>query len=132
MSILLTILSIVGLIAICWIIAKYNKNDNLFWILLISIFAGMAGRALVTKLNTKSENEIRTDFRQVYNPTQVSPADCAAFCALLGDPRAFEAKPAVKVPESPVHATKVSFTALSKTFGEIRGQPTQAITFDTS
>lgn len=127
-----TILSIIGLIAVCWIIAKYNKNDNLFWILLVSIFAGMAGRALVTKFNGTNKNEIRTDFGQVYNPTQVSPADCVDFCTLLGDTSASKAEPAVKVSEIPVRDTKVSFIALSKTFGEIRGQPTQATMFDTS
>jgi hypothetical protein len=131
MTSLLTILSIVGLVAICWMMAKYNKSDNLFWILLISLFAGMAGGALVGKL-TKAENEKKIDFTQVYNPTQVSPAICVDFCTLPDDTRAYKAEPAGKVTEIPVCDSKVDFVAPSKTFGEIRGQPTPFIPFDTS
>lgn len=139
MTILLTILSIAGLIAICWAMAKYNKNDNLFWILLISLFAGMAGGALVNKLS-KSYDENTTNFMQMYNPTQVSPADCVDFYTQLGDIRATEAKPASKVIEISARDNEVS-TAPSKTSGEIRGQPpyynpqnkgTPGIPFDTS
>lgn len=132
MTSLLTILSIVGLIAICWAISKYNKNDYLFLVLLVSLLAGMAGGALANKLTKKSSSEIRTDFTQVYNPTQVSPAICVDFCTELGDARAFTAKPASKVTEIPVRDSKVSFLAPSKVFGEIRGQPTDFIAFDTS
>lgn len=121
MTILLTILSIAGLIGICWAMAKYNKNDNLFWILLISLFAGMAGGALVNKLS-KSSDENTTNFMQMYNPTQVSPADCVDFCTELGDIRADMAKPASKVTEISARDNKVSI-APSKTSGEIRGQP---------
>lgn len=132
MTSLLTILSIVGLFAICWAISKYNKDDILFWYLLVSLLAGMAGGALVNKLTAKGNNEIKTDFTQVYNPTQVSPAICVDFCTELGDTRALTAKPAGKVAEIPARDSKVSFTALSKTFGEIRGQPTKFTAFDTS
>jgi len=132
MTSLLTILSIVGLIAICWAISKYNKNDNLFWALLVALLAGMAGGALVNKLTTKSNNEIKTNFTQVYNPTQVSPANCVDFCTELGDTRALTAEPVSKVAEIPASDSKVSFTAPSKVFGEIRGQPTKFTAFDTS
>lgn len=132
MTSLLTILSIIGLVAICWAIAKYNKSDNLFWILLVSLLAGMAGGALVKKLDGKSYNENQTNFMQVYNPTQVSPADCVDFCTVLGDTSASKAEPAGKVAEIPARDNKVSFIAPSKTFGEIRGQPTLFTAFDTS
>lgn len=132
MTSLLTILSIVGLVSICWVIAKYNKSDNLFWTLLVSLLAGMAGGALVSKLDSKSNNETTTNFTQVYNPTQVSPATSVDFCTVLGDARAIMAEPASKVSEIPVRDSKVSFTAPSKTSGEIRGQPTPFTAFDTS
>lgn len=132
MTSLLTILSIVGLVAICWAMAKYNKSDNLFWILLVSLLAGMAGGALVNKISNDDSNEIKTNFTQVYNPTQVSPAISVDFCTKLGDTRAIKAEPASKVTEIPARDSKVSFTAPSKTSGEIRGQPTQFTAFDTS
>ena len=130
MTSLLTILAIIGLIAVCYVMAKYNKSDNLFWILLISLFAGMAGGALVSRINKATEK--KTDFMQVYNPTQVSPAICADFYTTLGDALALAAEPASKDVEIPAFGNKVSFVAPSKTFGEIRGQPTQFKAFDTS
>ena len=120
---LLTFLSIIGLITICWIMAKYNKSDNLFWILLISLFAGMAGGAIVSKLN-KSSNDVKKNFEQVYNPTQVSPANCVDFYTTLGDILASTANPASEEVEIPARDSKVCFYAPSETFGEIRGQPT--------
>lgn len=132
MTSLLTILSIIGLIAICWAVGKYNKSDNLFWILLVSLLAGMAGGALVNKLDSKSNDEVRTYFTtQVYNPTQVSPAIYVEFDSSLGDIRAHKAKPVIK--DELLYDSKVeSSTAPSKTSGEIRGQPTKFTPFDTS
>lgn len=132
MTSLLTIISVIGLIGTCWIMAKYNKSDKLFWSLLISLFAGMAGGALVNKCSSASTNEVRTDFTQVYIPTQVSPALCVDFCTKLGDTRASKANPAGKVSEIPVRDSEVSIVAPSKTSGEIRGQPTPFTAFDTS
>lgn len=129
MTSLLTILSIIGLIAICWAMAKYNKSDNLFWILLVSLFAGMAGGALTGKV-AKQNSEKKNNFTQVYNPTQVSPAICADFCTELGDARAFMAEPAGKVAEVPARDSKVISIASSKTFGGIRGQPAEFTTTD--
>ena len=122
MTSLLTIITLTVLIAVCWALAKYNKSDNLFWILLISLFAGMAGGAIVSKLE-KSSNEVKADFTQVYNPTQVSPAICVDFYTQLGDILASMANPASEVLEIPARDSKVSFYAPSKTSGEIRGQP---------
>ena len=139
MTSLLTILSIIGLIAICYVLAKYNKSDNLFWILLISLFAGMAGGALVNKLN--KVNDEKTNFTQVYNPTQVSPAFCVDFYTQLGDILASKANPASEDIEIPVRDSKVTFIAPSEVSGEIRGQPhfrnpknkgTPEMPFDTS
>lgn len=121
MTSLLTILSIVGLITVCWIVGKFNKSDNLFWILLISLMAGMAGGAIAGKLNAADKK--KTNFTQVYNPTQVSPANCVDFYTELGDALAYTAEPASKDVEIPAFGSKVSF-APSKVFGEIRGQPT--------
>jgi len=118
MTILLTI---IGLVVMCWLMAKYNKSDNLFWILLISLFAGMAGGALINKFDGKNNDE-NVNFKQVYNPTQVSPATCVDFYTELGDALAFEAKPAGQVIEIPARDIKVSI-APSKVSGEIRGQP---------
>ena len=122
MTSLLTIITLTVLITVCWALAKYNKSDNLFWILLISLFAGMAGGAIVSKLE-KSSNEVKADFTQVYNPTQVSPAICVDFYTQLGDILASMANPASEVLEIPARDSKVSFYAPSKTSGEIRGQP---------
>ena len=130
MTSLLTILAIIGLIAVCYVMAKYNKSDNLFWILLISLFAGMAGGALVSRLNKATEK--KTNFTQVYNPTQVSPAACIDFYTMLGDAFALVAKPASKDTEIPAFGSKVSFAAPSKVSVEIRGQPTPFEAFDTS
>ena len=131
----LSIISVLGCITVSWLMAKLNKSDNLFWILLVSFLAGMAGGAIVNQANANEpENETTTNFTQVYSPTQVSPATSVDFCTELGDTRASMAEPAVKVTEIPVLGSKVSFPALSRTFGEIRGQPpTQHPTmFDTS
>lgn len=131
----LSIISVLGCITVSWLMAKFNKSDNLFWILLVSFLAGMAGGAIGNQANANEpENETTTNFTQVYIPTQVSPATSVDFCTELGDTRASLAEPAVKVTEIPVLGSKVSFSALSKTFGEIRGQPpTQHPTmFDTS
>ena len=131
----LSIISVLGCITVSWLMAKLNKSDNLFWILLVSFLAGMAGGAIVNQANANEpENETTTNFTQVYIPTQVSPATSVDFCTELGDTRASMAEPAVKVTEIPVLGSKVSFPALSRTFGEIRGQPpTQHPTmFDTS
>lgn len=139
MTLLLTILSIIGLVAIAWGIAKYSKNDNLFWILLTSMLAGMAGGAIVNKLDGKSNDEKNVNLEQVYNPTQVSPANSIDFYAELGDALADTANPASKVITTPTpHKTD---TAPSETSEEIRGQPlfqnplnkgTPGMPFDTS
>ena len=124
MTLLLTILSVIGLIAIAWSIAKYNNSDNLFWILLIALFAGMAGGAIVNKLTKEDgDKKININPEQVYSPTQVSPANCADFYTELGDALA-SANPAVKDLEIPVRDSKIIVIAPSKTSGEIRGQPT--------
>lgn len=120
--IFLTILSIIGLIAICWVCAKYNKNDNLFWILLISLFAGMAGGAIFDRINKESVKGINTNFEQVNNPTQVTQAPSIGFCTEPGT-LVFTTNPVSKVPETPAVGIKIS--ALSKVYGEIRGQPTK-------
>lgn len=142
MTLLLTILSIIGLIAISWGIAKYNKSDNLFWILLISLFAGMAGGAIVNKLDGKSNDEkSNNNLMQVYNPTQVSPANCVDFYAELGDALAILANPASEVIEIPARDNKIIVMAPSEVLEEIRGQPqfinplnkgTPGMPFDTS
>lgn len=129
MTSLLTIISVMLLISVCWLMAKYNKSDDLFWILLISLFAGMAGGALANKLDGKSSSETKTNFTQVYNPTQVSPATSVDFCTLPGDALAILANPASKVTEILAYVSKVSFIALSDVFGEIRGQPVKVQNF---
>lgn len=122
MTILLTIISVIGLIFACWLMAKYNKNDNLFWILLISLFAGMAGGAIFNKLSNKEYEETISNFEQVYNPMQVSPAISIGFYAEPGDSFAFMAEPASQEIETPARDIKVSY-APSEVYGEIRGQP---------
>lgn len=131
MTLLQTIMFMICVIGLCFAIAKYNKNDNLFWILLISLFAGMAGGALANKFDGKNESE-KANFDQVYIPTQVSPAISVDFYAQLGDALALRAKPASKVIEIPERDIKVEATAPSKISGEIRGQPTEFDPFDTS
>ena len=117
-----SLLTILTLIVICWAMAKYNKSDNLFWILLISLFAGMAGGALINKFE-KSNDESNVNSKQVYNPTQVSPATSIDFYAQLGDAPAFTADPVVKELEIPARDSRINVVAPSKISGEIRGQP---------
>ena len=126
MTSLFTILTITALIAICWIMAKYNKNDNLFWILLISLFAGMAGGAIFNKLAKASNEEKNVNFEQVYNPTQVSQALGIGFYAEPVDFSAYTASPVSKDVETPVFGIKVN-NAPSKVYVEIRGQPLEFI-----
>lgn len=123
MTILLSIISIIGLVFVCWLMAKYNKSDNLFWILLISLFAGMAGGAIFNKLSKKSYEETMSNFEQVYNPMQVSPASSIGFYTEPGDSFAVKAEPASQDVETPVRDIEVK-RAPSKVYGEIRGQPT--------
>lgn len=124
----LTILSIVGLIALCWMMAKYNKSDNLFWILLISLLAGMAGGAIFQNL-AKNQEEKSTNFEQVYIPTQVFQANGIGFYAEPGNTIAILAKPVSQEIEAPAFGIKFS-TAPSEVREEIRGQPFKP--FDTS
>lgn len=123
MTSLLTILSILGLIVMSWLMAKYNKNDNLFWILLISLFAGMSGGAIFNKLNNKSVEEKKSNFEQVYNPMQVSPAIGIGFCTEPEYALVITTEPASKDAETPACDIEVN-SAPSKVYGEIRGQPT--------
>ena len=85
MTSLLTVLVIAALASSCYFIAKYNRNDTLFLVLLISLLAGMAGGAIFNKLNSKSDEEKKTNLTQVYNPTQNLPAESIDFYAVLGD-----------------------------------------------
>jgi len=122
MTSLLTILSVLGAVVVCWLMAKYNKNDNLFWILLVSLLAGMAGGAIFNKLNDMSKNEEKNvNFEQVYNPTQVSQA--LYFCEEPGKTLTFKVKPVGQVTETPAFGIEVN-VAPSKVYrGEIRDQP---------
>lgn len=115
-------LTIIAVIILCWLMGKYNKSDNLFWILLVSMMAGMAGGAIVSKLEKKHADENKTNITQVYNPTQVSPAISIDSIAMPADIIAYKANPASKDYGIPAFGSNVS--APSKLFGEIRGQPT--------
>ena len=129
MTSFLTVLLIVTLFASCYILAKYNRNDNLFMILVISLLAGMAGGAIFNKLNSKSSEEKKTNLTQVYNPTQNLPAESIDFYAELGELSALEPISVSKVVEVPACDSYVSYSPSAST-GKIRGQPT--IMFDTS
>lgn len=140
MTSLLTIFTVIGLIAVCYIMAKYNKSDALFWTLLISLFAGMAGGAIFNKISKESNEEKKTNLTQVYNPTQVLPATSIDFFALLGEPIALTLKPVSKDKEIPARDSQI-VCAPSESYGEIRGQPrnfrpfnkgTPEMPFDTS
>lgn len=138
MTTLLTMFAVIGLIAICYAVGKYNKSDNLFWILLVSLLAGMAGGAIVQKCEPqKNENVITTT--QVCS-TQVLPAQCVDLFAVLGEPSAFEPKPVSQNTEIPAFGSSSDY-APSKSLEEIRGQPpfisplnkgTPGMPFDTS
>lgn len=140
MTSFLTVLLIIALVTSCYLVAKYNRNDNLFLVLIIALLAGMAGGAIFNKLNSKSNEEKKTNLTQVYNPTQDLPAECADFYAMLGVVSAFEPNPVSKVIEVPAFGSLVSYSP-SESTGKIRGQPlnfkpqnkgTPGIPFDTS
>lgn len=137
MTTLLTILAVIGLVAICYIVGKYNKSDNLFWILLISLMAGMAGGAIVSKLEHSNDKNI-TNTTQV-NPTQMLPANSVDFYAALGSTLAFEHNSVSKDKEIPARDSSISY-ASSRSYGEIlgpgpfspRNKGTPGMPFDTS
>ena len=140
MTSFLTVLLIIALVTSCYFVAKYNRNDNLFLILIIALLAGMAGGAIFNKLNGKSNEEKKINLTQVYNPTQDLPADCIDFYAVLGDASAFMQDPVSKVIEVPAFGSLVNRSP-SESTGKIRGQPlcfnprnkgTPGIPFDTS
>ena len=124
MTTLLSILAVIGVIALCYMISKYNKNDNLFWVLVISLLAGMAGGAIAR--NAKHEKSEKTNITtQVINPTQVLPANCIDFCAVLGSTLVVRHNPVGQDTEIPARDSSYESYALSKSSREIRGQPPQ-------
>ena len=129
MTTLLTLCSIIGLIAICWCISKYNKDDNLFWILLISLFGGMAGGAIFSKLSNDNDEEESYFMQTTISPTQALPANSIGFYTQPAITRAFNANPVGKELETSARDNKICF-ALSLSDEEIRGQP--AFTLDSS
>ena len=141
MTSFLTVLLIIALITSCYFVAKYNRNDNLFLLLIIALLAGMAGGAIYNKLSDRSNVEKKTNLTQVYNPTQDLPANSIDFYAVLGDASALEPTPVSKDLEIPAFGSYVSYSP-SESFGEIRGQPpgnynprnkgTPGMPFDTS
>lgn len=130
MTSLLTIFTVIGIISVCYAIAKYNKSDALFWSLLISLFAGMAGGAIFNKLSNERKEEKKSNFTQVYNPTQELPAQSIDFYALLGVSSAYRQNPVSKVIEIPARDSKITSIAPSKFFEEIRGQPRYFMPFN--
>ena len=138
----LTFLSIILLITLCYLMGKYNRSDSLFWTLVISLFAGMAGGAIFSKCQkTYYDEENSLNLTQAYNPTQVLPADSIDLCALLGETGAVEQKPVGQDEEIPAIGSKTRDAAPSESSEEIRGQPqelnplnkgTPGMPFDTS
>ena len=140
MTSFLTVLLIIALVTSCYFVAKYNRNDNLFLILIIALLSGMAGGAIFNKLNSKSNEEKKINLTQVYNPTQDLPADCIDFYAVLGAVSALKPLPVSKVIEVPAFGSLVNYSP-SESTGKIRGQPlsfilrnkgTPGMPFDTS
>lgn len=138
MTSLLIVLLIIAAIGGSYLLARYNRNDNLFLILAISLLMGIAGGAIYQKLSSKKV-EKKSDLVQVYNPTQALPANAIDFVAVLGEPSALEPNPASKDNYTPVRDNKI-YGSSSESFGEIRGQPyfgprnkgTPGMPFDTS
>lgn len=126
-----TIIAVLALSLLFFVISRYMKDDKWFLIPVAALLTGAFGGALMNKLDGKSSNEVNVSTTQVYNPTQVSPANCVDFYTVLGDTQAYKANPASKVIEVPVCDSSVDY-APSVAFGEIRGQPTQNVPFDTS
>ena len=122
MTSFLTVLVIAALASSCYFIAKYNRNDTLFLVLLISLLAGMAGGAIFNKLNSKSDEEKKTNLTQVYNPTQNLPAESIDFYAVLGELSAPEPISVSQVVGVPARDSYVSYCP-SESTGKIRGQP---------
>jgi len=126
-----TIIAVLGLSLLFFVISRYMKDDKWFLIPVATLLAGAFGGALMNKFDSKDSNEVNVSTTQVYNPTQVSPANCVDFYTTLGDAPASKAEPAGKVIEVPVRDSSIDY-APSVAFGEIRGQPTQFAPFDTS
>lgn len=138
MTSFLASITIIVLIAVCVLLAKYNKSDNLFWVLLVSLLMGVAAGAIVSKCTHSNKN--KSNFTQVVNPTQILPAASIDFYAMLGEAVAAMPKTASKEIEVPALGSK-SYDAPSLFYGEIRGQPhfinplnkgTPGMPFDTS
>ncbi len=59
-------------IALIFCIARYNESNKLFWILLISLFAGFTGGTIAAKLvNNKKNSKEKQELTQT-GPIQVS------------------------------------------------------------
>jgi len=65
----MTLLLFVILLVIICAIARYNEDNKLFWILLISLLAGITGGAMYQKLTT---SDTKSKYEQV-SPMSVSP-----------------------------------------------------------
>lgn len=134
----MTTIALIMLIILCVLLAKYNKSDNLFWVLLVSLLVGVATGAIVGKCT--SANKKKSNFTQVVNPTQELPAASIDFYTMLGEVVANVPKPVSQEIEVPALGSK-SYNAPSLFYGEIRGQPffinplnkgTPGMPFDTS
>lgn len=125
---IITILVIAILLGVA---TRIMKDDRVFIFGMLTLLAGSMVGALMNKSDSKDSNEYNVNSTQVYNPTQVSPANCVDFHTALGNNLAPTANPASKVMEIPVRDSSVD-VAPSEAFGEIRGQPTPFIPFDTS
>lgn len=136
MTSFLTVLFIVVLISACYLLAKYNRNDNLFLILVMALLAGMAGGAIYQKFNGTKEVEKKSNLEQVY-PTQVLPVDANDLVAVLGVTSANEPELASKDYYTLVRDIKIDCP--SKSLEEIpgltfnpRNKGTPGMHFDTS
>ena len=137
MTSFLTVLFIVVLIGACYLLAKYNRNDNLFLILVMALLAGMAGGAIYYKFNNGTKDvEKKSNLEQVY-PTQVLPVDANDLVAVLGVTSANEPELASKDYYTLVRDIKIDCP--SKSLEEIpgltfnpRNKGTPGMPFDTS
>ena len=67
----MTLLLFVVLLVLICVIARYNEDNRLFWSLLISLLAGMAGGAMYQKLTT-------SDTKSKYEQVSPMPVESSA------------------------------------------------------
>lgn len=90
---------IIGIIVI-FCLARYNKSNKLFWLLLISMMCGFVGGTIASNMKNEKKNNVEC----VQDHMTLQNTSCAAFML-----------PQMKNEEVPVLSTLVTYPYVAKT-----------------